>query len=128
MFDFYSTNQVKQDLTKTNELFFSITGKHMQLFRPPFGVTNPNIAKAVTQLGVKTIGWSIRTYDATSSDKKKILNKVNNKLHNGAIILLHDVNLYVLEILEEIIIFAKNKGYTFVTIDKLFSIEAYKNI
>lgn len=126
-FDFFSTSKVKQELEETEQLLFSITGKRMQLFRPPFGITNPNIAKAVSLLDYKTIGWSIRTFDAVSDNKKRIFEKVTIQLQNGSIILLHDVNDYVLDILEEIILLAKSQGYGFVTIDKMFSIEAYKN-
>ena len=32
-------------------------------FRPPFGVTNPTLAKAVRRLGYIPIGWNIRTLD-----------------------------------------------------------------
>lgn len=126
-FDTFPTAKVRQELKKTEELFFTITGKRMHLFRPPFGITNPNIAKAISLLDYKTIGWSIRTFDAVSGNKKKILKKVTNQLQNGSIILLHDINDYVLEILEDIILLAKNQGYVFITIDQMFSIEAYKN-
>lgn len=126
-FDFFSTSKVKKELEETEQLMISITGKQMQLFRPPFGITNPNIAKAVSLLDYKTIGWSIRTFDTVSDNKKRILKKVNNQLQNGSVILLHDVNEYVLDILEEIILLAKSRGYGFVTIDKMFSIKAYKN-
>lgn len=126
-FDFFSTSKVKLELEKTEQLILSITGKQMQLFRPPFGITNPKIAKVVSLSDYKTIGWSIRTFDAVSDNKKRILKKVNDQLQNGSVILLHDVNEYVLDILEEIILLAQSRGYGFVTIDKMFSIKAYKN-
>jgi len=124
-FDVKSTDGVMDDIEKTEQSISSVIGKRTRLFRPPFGVTNPNIAQALTKLDYETIGWSIRTFDAVSDNKHRIINKVKKQLQNGSVILLHDVNEYVLDMLDEIIVLAKNRGYEFVTVDKLFSIEAY---
>jgi peptidoglycan/xylan/chitin deacetylase (PgdA/CDA1 family) len=80
----------ERDLDNCRKILSDITGTDIVLFRPPFGVTNPNIAKAVKRLKLKTIGWSIRSFDTIKKDEQKVISKVGNELHNGAIILLHD--------------------------------------
>jgi peptidoglycan/xylan/chitin deacetylase (PgdA/CDA1 family) len=98
-FDFMSTKKVSTELEKTNDLIKQFTGKSNHLFRPPFGVTNPNIAKAVKQLGMKTIGWSIRSLDSVKS--KPVIMKRIQKANLGDIVLFHDTKEHTLEILEE---------------------------
>ena len=62
-FGFLSTNQVIEELQQTNAVAKKITKRKMNLYRPAFGVTNPNIKRAVKATGMQTIGWSIRSLD-----------------------------------------------------------------
>ena len=108
-FDFSPSERVKIELEKTNNLIEQFTGKSNRLFRPPFGVTNPNIAKAVKQLGLKTIGWSIRSLDTVKSPSVVRERLMNAK--SGDIILFHDTIQHTPEILEEFLRFLKNKDH-----------------
>ncbi|MCD4793433.1 MAG: polysaccharide deacetylase family protein [Bacteroidales bacterium] len=98
-FDFFRTSKVIKELDKTNKLIKKISGKDCIIFRPPFGVTNPNIAKAVKKLNLETIGWSIRSLD-TVKDKKTVLKRLE-KAKPGNIVLFHDTKTNTVEILEE---------------------------
>lgn len=98
-FDFFRTNKVIDELKKTNQLISGLTGKECKIFRPPFGVINPNIAKAVRKLNIETVGWSIRSLD-TVKNKKTVLKRIN-KAKPGDIILFHDTKSQTIEILEE---------------------------
>ena len=61
------------------------------MFRPPFGVTNPPLAKAVKRLGLRTIGWSIRSYDTVlRRPRGQVAERIFRRLHPGAVVLLHD--------------------------------------
>ena len=98
-FDFFRTSKVIKELDKTNKLIKEISGKECTIFRPPYGVTNPNIAKAVKKLNMETVGWSIRSLD-TVKDKKTVLKRLK-KAKPGDIILFHDTKVHTVEILEE---------------------------
>jgi peptidoglycan/xylan/chitin deacetylase (PgdA/CDA1 family) len=91
-------------------------GVTSNLFRPPYGVTNPNIAKAIKKLNLKSIGWNIRSYDTSTTNLSLIKKRILSQLKPGAIILLHDRLDYASELLEEIITEIKNQGYEF-TVD-----------
>ncbi len=98
-FDFMSTKKVIAELKKTNKLIEQYTDKPVRFFRPPFGVTNPNIAKAVNITNLKTIGWSIRSLDTVK--KKSTVLKNIHKAIPGDILLFHDTIPHTPEILEE---------------------------
>jgi len=126
-FDFYRNEKMEQDLLKAEEIIMKETGKSPLLFRPPYGVTNPTLAKVVKKLGYKVIGWSVRSLDTTIKDAEKVAGRVIGKLHPGAVILMHDTQDVTPEALEKIILKAKDEGYRFVALNELLDIEVYKN-
>ncbi|MCM1176832.1 MAG: polysaccharide deacetylase family protein [Clostridium sp.] len=71
------------------------------LFRPPFGVTNPDIAKAVKYTGHKVIGWDVRSLDTSivkdsltgnglEAAVGKCVGRIMRMARPGSVILLHD--------------------------------------
>lgn len=110
--DVWSTKKVTNDFETCQKLI-----EHYQpqskLFRPPYGVTNPNIAKAVKTLGLQSIGWNVRSYDTSIKHVEKIKQRVLSQLKPGAIILLHDRLDFMPELLEALIPTIKAKGYEF---------------
>jgi peptidoglycan/xylan/chitin deacetylase (PgdA/CDA1 family) len=113
------------ELLRTNAAIKKITGLETKFYRPAFGVTNPNINKAVKKLGLQTIGWSIRSLDTTKRSKKAILNRISGKLNQGDIILLHDSSEKTVEVLEQLLLFLQRNRMQSVTVDQLLEIEAY---
>ncbi len=124
-FDFYKKQDIVKEIEKTNELVKSIIGKKMKLFRPPYGVTNPSIAKAIKITKHHVIGWNIRSLDTVIKKDYKILNRITKKVSPGAVILLHDSQEITVKVLEQLLLFLKENGYQSITIDNLFNIEAY---
>ncbi|MCU0370688.1 MAG: polysaccharide deacetylase family protein, partial [Bacteroidales bacterium] len=55
LFDLYRRKKMERDLMKTEEVVMKITGKKPVLFRPPYGVTNPVVARVVKKLGYKAV-------------------------------------------------------------------------
>ena len=49
------------DILRCRESLREITGVETDLFRPPYGVTNPMVARAVKRTGSRCVGWSIRS-------------------------------------------------------------------
>ena len=113
-FDVWSTKKVVADLAQCQELI-EYDQPDKKLFRPPYGVTNPNIARAIKKLGLTSIGWNIRSYDTSIKDIEKINKRILSQLKPGAIILLHDRLDFMPELLEKLIPAIKEKGYVFTT-------------
>jgi len=124
-FGFFSIKKIVGELQKTNETIYTIIGKQMQLYRPAFGVTNPNIKKAITKTHLKPIGWNVRSLDTTYRSQKQILNRITRKLTKGDIVLLHDTSEKTIAVLEQLLLFLQEKNLETVTLDQLLEIEAY---
>ena len=110
-------NKITEEIKKTNQLLEQITSKKIIFFRPPFGITNPNINIALKKLNLKSIGWGIRSLDTVTNDSIKLYNKVKKGIDKGeSIILFHDRCESTLAILENLIIYCHEKGLKFKTI------------
>ena len=121
---FFSFKRYNEEIVRTQEIIENIIHKKPRLFRPPFGVTNPTIAKATRQIPV--IGWSIRSLDTNSFlSREKICLSITKKVRNGDVILLHDRCKDSDILTDAIITKLKEKGFEFKKIDELFEIDAY---
>lgn len=128
LFPLSSGAKVKQELLQCNESIKNAVGLRPLLFRPPFGVTNPIIGRVVNALGLKTIGWSVRSLDTMSGKTRDaICRKVEAKLHPGAIILLHDRCAKADELLESIIHSALQNNYSIIALDNMLKLDVYEN-
>ena len=111
---FSTSGVISAEINKTNNILLEITGSKPVLFRPPFSITNPSIAKAIKASGLHSVGWDIRSFDTISKDPQKLIRRISNKLRPGSIILLHDNREISSRILNELIETIQNKGYKIV--------------
>ena len=123
-FDIMSSEEMAFEIRNTNQLIYSIINKTPKLFRPPFGVTNPLVKKAIIKTGMVSIGWSLRTFD-TVKKEEDIFNKFIKNINPGDVILCHDNSEKTLRCLEKILLYLKENNYSVVSLDKLFNIQAY---
>ena len=124
-FDMLGWHKMLAELQQMSIATEHAIGRHPLLFRPPYGVMNPNLAKAIKEGGYTPIGWSIRSFDTKAKDKEKLLSRITGQLKPGAIILLHDSMQITAEILPELIKRIQDNGYKIVRADKMLNIQAY---
>jgi peptidoglycan/xylan/chitin deacetylase (PgdA/CDA1 family) len=124
-FDMFSSRKMLADLKKMDSAMEDATGLRPRLFRPPYGVTNPNLKTAIIAGHYTPIGWSVRSLDTVIEDEKKLLKKINDSIKPGAILLFHDTSKTTLAILPEFIRQVKEKGYEIVRLDKMLHLQAY---
>lgn len=125
IFGFFFSKKVASELKQTNSILKEITGKEVKLFRPPFGVTNPNIKNALRRTGHQSIGWSKRGYDTANISEEKIFKRITANLKKGDIILLHDSSAKTVAVLEQLLLFLQSHKLQSVPVDRLLEIEAY---
>jgi peptidoglycan/xylan/chitin deacetylase (PgdA/CDA1 family) len=126
LIDFKSTEAFKEELHLTADAVYNITGKRLQFFRPPYGVTTPNLAKAAKALRYNIIGWNIRSLDTTKDAEEIVFNRVKEQLKPGAIILFHDTSDKTNNVLKKTLALAKEKGFKVVGLEQLLKLPAYQ--
>lgn len=124
VFDLYTPKRMTDELIQTNEIIEQTIGRKPRLFRPPYGVTNPMLAKAIKNTGMQPVGWSLRSFD-TMHEASRVLAKITNSVKPGDIILLHDNNNKCLEITSELLKWFHKNEYKVVSLEQLLNIKAY---
>ena len=124
-FGFLKTEDVIEELLKTNDIVKKTSGLMMQLYRPAFAVTNPRIKKALKVTKLQSIGWSVRSLDTTPRTSEMIFKRTIKNLSKGDVILLHDTSLKSIVVFEQLLLFLQEQNIESVTIDSLFNIKAY---
>lgn len=125
-FDLQSSISMQEELERTNNVVFDILGRRMKLFRPPYGVTNPNLAKAVHKGSFSTIGWSLRSLDTVIRDKEVLWKRITGKLKGGDVVLFHDYCDNTIELLPRFIEYATKSGFKIVRLDTLLKLTPYE--
>lgn len=121
----FPLDEILNELTVTDRLITENYKKPL-LFRPPYGVTSPKIAKALRKTGHYVIGWNIRSLDAVIKDEEAIFNRIKTRLVPGSIILLHDTSQKSVNVLEQLLILLQQQHYKAVTVNELLNIPAYE--
>ena len=114
-----------KELQELEKLFLDITGKELpKYYRPPQGTYSVENLKNAKELGYKTVFWSLAYVDWNNDNqptKEQAFAKLLPRIHNGAVILLHSTSKTNSEILDELLTKWKEMGYSFASIDALFS-------
>jgi polysaccharide deacetylase len=107
---FASATTFAEEIRKTDEILqkFQIETTY---FRPPYGITNPHIAKAIKKCGKKVIGWDIRSLDTIIKEETRLQSRVLSKLTNGNIILMHDTSERTYHLLEQVLKYLKENNF-----------------
>lgn len=117
---------IEKELLLSKQKIEDITGKKVELFRPPFGDYNDTVIKTATENGLFSIQWDVDSLDWKDISAKEIANRVISKTKSGSIVLFHNQGKNTTVALPEIIKTLKEKGYTFVKISDLIYKENYK--
>ena len=120
--NFYTVASLETELARAQAAIVSATGTVPGMFRPPIGLSNPNIFRAARNLGLKVVGWSVRSLDTRITDPQRVVARIQRGLKPGAIILLHDGNIPVERLIptvKELLEVLQKRGYDVVRLDEL---------
>lgn len=125
-FDLQNRVKMHAEMEEANTAIKQVIGKKPNLFRPPFGVTNPELSKALDLSGMTSIGWSLRSFDTATKSSAKLSQRLLGNVKNGDIILLHDSMKITASILTAFIQTCRQRGFTFVRLDELLNLKPYE--
>jgi peptidoglycan/xylan/chitin deacetylase (PgdA/CDA1 family) len=121
LFPLFRPSRIAREIEETSRILERATGNPARFFRPPFGVTNPRVARGMRNLGLEVAGWSIRSYDTRNTPPEKVVRRITRKMKDGDIILLHETSLYIEEILEGLMEEIGKSGLECVSMDRLLN-------
>ena len=111
-----SEEEAREEVVKTNNAIYEITGEYPVYIRPPFGEWREGLDLVVTMIPVL---WDVDSRDWESQNTASICSEVLPNVKDGSIILMHDGYRATVEALRRILKELKEEGYTFVTVREL---------
>lgn len=113
----------RKEMDDVANLFHEITGAELSTYyRPPQGKCNVENLKMAQSLGYHTIFWSLAYVDWNQDEQpghEEALDKLTERIHPGAVVLLHNTSSTNGEILDELLTKWEEMGYRFETLSKL---------
>jgi len=95
-----------RDLIRCQAIIKRYTGKKPELFRPAGGQISPTSLLVPWLMGLKTVTWSLEVNDwrfKTASEAEYGAKDLANKIASRDIVLLHDDNPFIIQILDMIL-------------------------
>lgn len=130
---YYTTDELENEVRGAEKIIKDVTGQTTVYFRPPKAWVTAAEKKKLTQMGYKTVLWTLNSKDWVTFDDKYIIRYILKRIQPGDIILFHDSGgvfkveggnrhetvLAVRRLIEKL----KEKGYRFVTIKELLELD-----
>ncbi|MGW4204419.1 polysaccharide deacetylase family protein [Streptomyces sp. NPDC004726] len=114
-------DEIRTELTRTQDELEKITGRKPTLMRPPQGRINDDVTKVCKELGLAQILWNATAKDYSTTDSALIRKRILKQAKRDGIILLHDIYAGTVPAVPGIITELKARGYTFVTVSQLLA-------
>ena len=111
-----SAGAIKDDIAEAKATFDDILDHYPALARPPYGNTNNTVKD---NIDAPIILWSVDTLDWKNKDVAAIDEVAHEQIHDGAIVLMHDIYQTSVEAVDQLIDEFRDEGYEFVTVTEL---------
>lgn len=111
-----SVGEIQAEKQQMNSIVERITGKGVSLVRPPYGALSDTVRGT---MGQAMILWSVDPEDWHDRKAETVRTRVREMVHDGAVILLHDIHPTTVEAVPGIIDDLRADGYEFVTVSEL---------
>lgn len=117
-----SDQAIIDELQKTDEIIFNLTGRHTQpYFRPPYKAVDSRVLEVAARQGYQSALWTIDALDwkeGLGPMPEDVKNQILNNLAPGTIYLMHIGDNYTGVVLDEVLGEIINRGYTIVPLSE----------
>jgi peptidoglycan/xylan/chitin deacetylase (PgdA/CDA1 family) len=118
------------DLRRAEDGLVAALGSKPTIYRSPYGHTSTVMLEEERKRGYTSIGWDVDSEDWSDASADRIVGKVLDQAHAGAIVLMHDGGLgggnpdrtTTIAALPRIIDGLRQRGYTLVTVPEIAGI------
>ena len=110
--------KIKKEINGVDRIVKKYTGHKTKFLRPPYGA---GAKKKTLKKNVKVpmICWNVDTLDWKTKSKKKTIKRATKNIHDGDIILMHDIHPWSVKAVKKIIPELRKQGFEFVTISEM---------
>ena len=118
-----SLDTFRKELEDVGTAYKNVTGKEMtKYYRPPQGKYSESNLQMAKELGYKSFFWSLAYvdwYQDQQPSKEEAFEKLLNRIHPGALVLLHSTSATNAQILDELLTRWEEMGYQILPLQDL---------
>lgn len=115
-----SAEEIRKQIDQTNEVIKTYAGEAPTIVRVPYGAIN-NLVKQ--EVKYPLINWNIDTLDWKTRNAQKTYDHVMSHVHDGSIVLMHDIHAPTADAVALLVPALIEKGYQLVTIEEMMLIK-----
>lgn len=108
--------QALQQVEKTQEAIYQVTGEYPDFIRPPYGCWKKELDDQIPMIEVL---WDVDPCDWATTDSGTVVQRILSQVKDGSIILLHDASRSSVQAAFTAIDELRQEGYEFVTVEEL---------
>ncbi|MBU0508520.1 polysaccharide deacetylase family protein [bacterium] len=115
-FFWHGRHRQRRSIEDTHRVVYEVNACVMRWFRPPFGQFNPWTKSILDDLGYHGVLWSVIARDWEPTSAEELLSRLTSRLHEGAIVVLHDghpTTQQVIELLPRLAEEVARRGWRF---------------
>ncbi|MDH7568130.1 MAG: polysaccharide deacetylase family protein [Armatimonadota bacterium] len=112
---------IERELLRCRAALRRITGRSVELFRPPGGNADRAVAEVCAEYGFTTVFWDVFDSWLQKYDHATVLSKLVSGVKPGSIVLLHNGNNKTARIVEPFLEEISRQGYQMVTVSELLA-------
>ena len=120
-----SESTIRSELETSVNKITNITGKPVEVFRPPYGSYNNTLIKTCESLNLIPIQWDVDTLDWKGLTAGEVTKRVMDKTQNGSIILMHNNADHVIDSLRLTLDYLTRSGYKVTSVGNLIYKQDY---
>ena len=113
-------DDIKTEMSKTDEVYKNITGSEIKLMRPPYGAINDTVKDT---FAYSFILWNVDTLDWKFKDSDHLYDFIVNNVEDGDIVLMHDLQYTTKVGIEKILPQLYANGFRVVSVSELAKIK-----
>ena len=122
-----SEKKLSQEILRTQDLLYQLTGRWNRLFRLPGGTYDDLALSVIAWHGLYTIQWDVVTADPVPDNTgENIIKIVKKRVQNGSIIIMHanGRGWHTADALPGMIEYLRSEGYILVTVSQLIGLQS----
>jgi len=117
-----SDERVREELRRTQDMLYTLTGRTATLFRAPYGELDARVARIAGEEGLVSVQYDLASGDPDPRiSTKRLLEYVTDTARNGSIVVMHmnGRGWHTADALPRIVLRLRKKGYKLVTVSEL---------
>lgn len=113
----YKKDVIIEEITKTNEEIYKVTGSYPTFLRPSYGSINKKVKE---NANMPIVIWNLDTLDWKYHNSDYIVKKIINNVDDGDIVLMHSIYSATVNAVDKVIEKLQDLNYEIVSVEELF--------